>query len=87
MIDLLGPGGRSGHDTVLTPIGRPKEDGRRLADHHRLRFPGGKRSDDEMELEPAGDSEVMSTSQISADQNCRFWDSISPGVARDEHSR
>jgi hypothetical protein len=40
-----------------------------------------------MELEPAGDSEVMSISQISTDHNCRFWDSISPGVGQQGHGR
>jgi para-nitrobenzyl esterase len=50
-------------------------------------WPEFNRSGDEMELEPAGDSEVMSTSQISADHNCRFWDSISPGVGQQGHKR
>ena len=38
-----------------------------------------------MDLSPAGDSEVMSISQIEADHNCGFWDSISPGVSHEEH--
>ena len=50
-------------------------------------WPEFNRSGDEMELEPAGDSEVMSISQISADHNCRFWDSISPGVDQQAHRR
>lgn len=50
-------------------------------------WPEFNRSADEMELEPAGDSEVMSISQISADHNCRFWDSISPGVGQEAHRR
>jgi para-nitrobenzyl esterase len=50
-------------------------------------WPEFNRSGDEMELEPAGDSEVMSISQISADHNCRFWDSISPGVDQQSHRR
>jgi para-nitrobenzyl esterase len=33
-----------------------------------------------MDLAPAGDSETMSISQIEADHNCQFWNSISPGV-------
>jgi para-nitrobenzyl esterase len=50
-------------------------------------WPEFNRSGDEMELEPAGDSEVMSISQISVDHNCRFWDSISPGVGQQAHRR
>jgi para-nitrobenzyl esterase len=50
-------------------------------------WPEFNRSGDEMELEPAGDSEVMSISQISVDHNCRFWDSISPGVGQQAHHR
>jgi para-nitrobenzyl esterase len=50
-------------------------------------WPEFNRSGDEMELEPAGDSEVVSISQISADHNCRFWDSISPGVGQQPHRR
>lgn len=50
-------------------------------------WPEFNRSGDEMELEPAGDSEVMSIAQISADHNCRFWNSISPGVGQQEHRR
>jgi para-nitrobenzyl esterase len=34
----------------------------------------------EMELAPAGDSQVVSISQVEAIHNCGFWNSISPGV-------
>jgi para-nitrobenzyl esterase len=34
----------------------------------------------EMELSPAGDSQLMPISQIEANHNCRFWDAIAPGV-------
>ncbi|MGH2885981.1 MAG: hypothetical protein ACRDPA_25350, partial [Solirubrobacteraceae bacterium] len=50
-------------------------------------WPEFNHSGDEMELEPAGDSEVMSRAQISADHNCGFWDSISPGVGQEAHRR
>jgi len=50
-------------------------------------WPEFNRSGEEMELEPAGDSEVMSIAQISADHNCGFWDSISPGVGQQGHKR
>ena len=50
-------------------------------------WPAFNRSGEEMELEPAGDSEVMSSAQISADHNCGFWDSISPGVGQEAHRR
>jgi hypothetical protein len=40
-----------------------------------------------MELAPAGDSQVMPISQIAANHNCRFWDSISPGVGQEPRSR
>ena len=38
-----------------------------------------------MDLAPAGDSETMSISQIEADHNCQFWNSISPGVGLGGH--
>jgi hypothetical protein len=50
-------------------------------------WPEFNRSGEEMELAPAGDSQIMPISQISADHNCRFWDSISPGVGQEAHTR
>jgi carboxylesterase type B len=43
-------------------------------------WPELNRSGAELELAPAGDSEVMPVSEIGAVHNCRFWDAISPGV-------
>jgi len=48
-------------------------------------WPEFNHSGQEMELEPAGDSEVMSIAQISVDHNCGFWNSISPGVGQQAH--
>jgi carboxylesterase type B len=31
-----------------------------------------------MSLQPGGDSQVMTTAQMSLDHNCAFWNSISP---------
>jgi para-nitrobenzyl esterase len=36
------------------------------------------RSGEEMELAPAGDSQLMPISQIEANHNCGFWDQIAP---------
>lgn len=41
-------------------------------------WPEFNRSGQEMELAPAGDSQVMPISQIEANHNCGFWDRISP---------
>ena len=41
-------------------------------------WPGFNRSRAEMELAPAGDSQVMPISQIEANHNCGFWDQIAP---------
>jgi len=43
-------------------------------------WPEFNRSGAEMELAPAGDSQVMPISQIQANHNCGFWDSIAPGA-------
>ena len=41
-------------------------------------WPEFNRSRAEMELAPAGDSQVMPISQIEAIHNCGFWDKIAP---------
>jgi para-nitrobenzyl esterase len=41
-------------------------------------WPEFNRSGEEMELAPAGDSQVMPISQIEANHNCGFWDRIAP---------
>ena len=41
-------------------------------------WPSFNRSGAEMELAPAGDSQVMPISQIKANHNCGFWDKIAP---------
>ena len=43
-------------------------------------WPEFNHSGEEMELAPAGDSQTMPISQISANHNCGFWNSIAPGV-------
>jgi para-nitrobenzyl esterase len=43
-------------------------------------WPEFNRSGEEMELAPAGDSQTMPISQIAANHNCRFWNSIAPGA-------
>jgi len=48
-------------------------------------WPEFNHSGNEMELSPAGDSQVMPISQIDANHNCGFWDSISPGVSHEGH--
>ena len=50
-------------------------------------WPEFNHSGEEMELAPAGDSQVMPISQLSANHNCRFWDLISPGVGQGAHRR
>lgn len=50
-------------------------------------WPEFNHSGQEMELAPAGDSQLMPISQIAANHNCRFWDAISPGVGREAHRR
>lgn len=36
----------------------------------------GQNSEQVMSLQPAGDSELVSTSQMAADHNCAFWDQV-----------
>lgn len=36
----------------------------------------GRNSEQVMSLQPAGDSELVSTSQMAADHNCAFWDQV-----------
>ena len=43
-------------------------------------WPEFNHSGEEMELAPAGDSQTMPISQIAANHNCRFWNSIAPGA-------
>ena len=59
--------------TTFARTGNPTAQGTPL-------WPEFNHSGEEMELAPAGDSQTMPISQISANHNCGFWNSIAPGV-------
>lgn len=63
------------HMTTFARTGNPTAQGFPI-------WPEFNTSGQELELAPAGDSETMPISQISADHNCAFWNSISPGVGQ-----
>jgi len=68
------------HLTTFARTGNPTAQGFPI-------WPEFNRSGEEMELAPAGDSQVMPISQIAANHNCRFWDSISPGAGQEPRNR
>jgi para-nitrobenzyl esterase len=68
------------HLTTFARTGNPTAQGFPI-------WPEFNHSGQEMELAPAGDSQPMPISQISANHNCRFWDAISPGVGWEAHKR
>jgi para-nitrobenzyl esterase len=41
-------------------------------------WPRFNRSDEVLSMQPAGDSELISDSQLAAQHNCAFWDKLSP---------